>query len=55
MSIFFTITYSLGFIAVVAIIRSFVAKGAMHEIHWLLFGSYVAYWCNHILNLAFYR
>ena len=51
MTMFFFGMYSLGFFAMVGIVRNFVQHNIMHEIHWLMVSSYVCFLLAHMLRL----
>jgi len=51
MTIFFFTMYALGFFGLCCVIRDFSARNIMHEIHWLMVGSFVSYMLGHMLLL----
>lgn len=51
MTIFYFTMYALGIFGVCCVVRDFLQKNVMHEIHWMLVGSFVAYMMGHMLLL----
>ena len=55
MSIFFFVAYLVCSIAVFYFVRTFIVNNIMHEIHWMLVASFVAYWAAHMMNMIHYK